>query len=305
MVVQLQQLKYFVALADTRHFTRAAELAGVSQPSLSKQIHALETDLGAALFTRARGNLALTPAGEALLPHARRILADSDNARLEIDELVGLRRGRLRLGATPSLCTSLVPPILRRYRDHYPGVRLHIAENGSQDLVALLTRGALDLALIVLSDVDPVLTTEPLLSESLVVARSAQLPADPVLPLAALREEPLIMFRTGYDLRTATLEACRAAGFEPAFAVEGGEMDAVLSLVEAGIGVAVVPSMVLNGRSRLHASRLDSPALSRTIALAHRRDVTPPHAARAFRQVLHAHLTEAKTWNLLPGVEIL
>lgn len=303
--MQLQQLKYFVALADTRHFTRAAELTGVTQPSLSKQIHALESDVGASLFTRGRGSVGLTPAGEALLPHARRILADADNARLEIGELVGLRRGRLRLGATPSLCTSLVAVLLRRYHDHYPGVRLHIEEGGSQDLVALLGRGALDVAFIVLSGTEPGLITEPILRESLVVARSAQLPAEAATPLSALRDEPLVMFRTGYDLRTATLEACRAAGFEPTFALEGGEMDAVLSFVEAGIGVAVVPSMVLSGRPRLQASALQKPALSRTIALAHRRDVTPTHAARALREVLHAHLTEAKTWNLLPGCEIL
>src|SRR5581483_11101788 len=98
MDVQLQQLKYFVALADTRHFTRAAEAAGVTQPSLSKQIQALEAEVGATLLTR--GTVTLTPAGETLLPHARRILADADSARLEIAELVGLRRGRLRLGAT-------------------------------------------------------------------------------------------------------------------------------------------------------------------------------------------------------------
>ena len=305
--MQLQQLRYFVAVADTRHFTRAARESGVTQPSLSKQVHALETEVGASLFTRARGNVALTPAGEALLPHARRILADADNARLEIAELVGLRGGRLRLGATPSLCTSLVAPVLRRYCDAYPGVRLHIEEGGSQDLVALLGSGGLDVALIVLpsAGTDPALTAEPILRESLVVARSAELTAERVLPLRALRDEPLIMFREGYDLREATLEACRGAGFEPAFALEGGEMDAVLAFVEAGIGVAVVPSMVLSGRPRLHASVLDQPALSRTIALAHRRDVTPTHAARAWRGMLHAHLTEAKAWNLLPGVEIL
>jgi DNA-binding transcriptional LysR family regulator len=305
--VQLQQLKYFVAVADTRHFTHAAELAGVSQPSLSKQIHVLETDVGASLFTRARGNVTLTPAGEALLPHARRILADAESARLEIAELVGLRRGRLRLGATPSLCTSLVPPLLRRYQQSHPGVRLHIEEDGSQDLVAKLARGALDLAFIVLppTGTDPALTAEPILRESLVVARCADLPGEAATPLRALRDEPLVMFRAGYDLRTATLEACRGAGFEPTFAVEGGEMDAVLGFVEAGIGVAVVPSMVLSGRPRLRAATLGPPGIQRTIALAQRRDVTPTHAARALRGLLHAHLTEAKAWNLLPGVEIL
>src|ERR1700710_2730069 len=104
--MQLQQLSYFVAVADTRHFTRAAHRMAVTQPSLSQQIRALEADLGAVLLHRTRGNVTLTDAGEALLPVARRILADVDAARREIRDVQDLGRGRVRLGATPSLCTG-------------------------------------------------------------------------------------------------------------------------------------------------------------------------------------------------------
>ncbi|GAA1384475.1 LysR substrate-binding domain-containing protein [Catellatospora chokoriensis] len=307
--MQLQQLKYFVAVAETRHFTQAAEQAGVTQPSLSKQIHVLETELGAPLFTRSRGNIMLTPAGEALLPRARRILADVETARLEVQELIGVRRGRLRLGATPSLCTSLVAPVLRRYQEGYPGVRLMLEEGGSQDLVGKLARGGLDLALIVLPEhgTDPALRAEPILRESLVVASSTTLPAPTeagTLRLSELDGQPLVMFRPGYDLRDATLEACRRAGFTPTFAIEGGEMDAVLGFVEAGLGVALVPSLVLSGRTRLRSTPLAPPGVQRTIALAHRRDVTPTHAARALREVLLAYVHEESAWSRLPtGVE--
>src|SRR5436309_15124549 len=101
MDMQLQQLVYFVSVARNLHFTRAAQEVHVSQPALSKQIHELERELGTALFNRARGNITLTAAGETLLPLARRILADADSARVQVQELVGLARGRLRLGATP------------------------------------------------------------------------------------------------------------------------------------------------------------------------------------------------------------
>ena len=148
--MQLHQLRYFVAVAEVRHFTQAADLVGITQPSLSKQIHALETDLGAPLFERVRGNIALTAAGEVLLPLAKRILADVDTATREVQELVGLRRGRVRLGATPSLATSLAPPVLRRFRDAHPTVDLRVEEGGSQDLVRDLLRGDLDLALIIM-----------------------------------------------------------------------------------------------------------------------------------------------------------
>jgi DNA-binding transcriptional LysR family regulator len=288
--MQFQQLLYFVAVAETRHFTRAAERVHVSQPSLSQQIRALETELGAELFSRARGNIGLTEAGEALLPLARRILADTDTARHEVQELAQLRRGRVRLGATPSLCTGLLPEVLRVFHDRHPGIRLLIEEGGSHDLVRLLARGALDLALVVLPlpPGSPALTTVELLREDLVVVSAASVPAPrgPVR-IGDLRDRPLVMFRHGYDLRELTVAACRAEGFEPAFTVEGGEMDAVLGFVRAGLGLAVVPSMVA-GRAGpgVRVTPLAPPGLNRTIALAHRSDVAPPRAARELQRVL-------------------
>jgi len=303
----LQQLLYFVAVAETRHFTRAAERAHVAQPSLSKQIQTLESELGAPLFSRARGHVALTPAGEALLPVAKRILSDVDTARLEVGELVGLRRGRVRLGATPSLCVAVVAEALSRFHSAYPGVRLLVQESGSRDLTHALVRGELDLALIILppQGADQALTATPILRESLVVASAADGSHTPTLDpvrLTALRDTQMVMFRDGYDLRETTMQACRHVGFEPTLAVEGGEMDAVLRFVEADLGVAVVPSMVLAGRPRLRATALAAPGLSRTVALAHRTDVPPTNAARAFRETLTDHLSTAP---LPHGVELI
>jgi DNA-binding transcriptional LysR family regulator len=352
--VQLQQLSYFIAVAEVRHFTQAAEALGVAQPSLSKQIRALETELGASLFSRARGNITLTPAGESLLPLAKRILADVDTARLEVQELAGLRRGRVRLGATPSLCAGLLAEVLHRFHSAYPGIQLLVEEGGSRDLVRDVTRGSLDLALVILPLADDTpLVTSPILRENLVVvspvnealhsegsaAPSPLLPRKPYLRITDLRNRPLVMFRQGYDLREATISACRQAGFEPRFAVEGGEMDAVLRFVEVGLGIAVVPSMVLAGRPGLRGTplildeppgtpvpgdgpvaaplhrtgppvagtrRRGAPGLLRTVALAHRKDVAPTHAARAFRATLETFLAEAAEAGVLPpGVESL
>ncbi|MCX4816989.1 LysR substrate-binding domain-containing protein [Streptomyces sp. NBC_01239] len=290
--MQFQQLQYFVAVAETRHFTRAADLVHVAQPSLSQQIKALERELGADLFLRARGNITLTDAGEALLPLARRILADADTARHEVQELAQLRSGRIRLGATPSLCTGLLPDVLRAFHDRYPGIRLLIEEGGSHDLVRELARGALDLALVVLPlpTPSPALTTVELLREDLVVVSSPEAAAPGrgrTVRIADLESERLVMFRHGYDLRELTVAACRAEGFEPDFAVEGGEMDAVLGFVRAGLGVAVVPRMVATKSGRgLRVTPLARPGLHRTIALAHRSDVAPPRAARELQRML-------------------
>ncbi|MER7398625.1 LysR substrate-binding domain-containing protein [Streptomyces sp. NPDC000151] len=292
--MQLQQLRYFAAVADTRHFTRAAEQEHVAQPSLSQQIRSLERELGAELFHRARGHITLTDAGETLLPFARRILADADTARREVQEVAGLRRGRLRLGAPPSLCASVVPDVLRAFHDRYPGVDLQVHESGSQDLVRVLAAGELDLALVItpLPVQAPALTTAELLREELVVVSAPDAPP-PVrrkyLRVDDLRDHPLVMFRRGYDLREFTVAACRAAGFEPVFTVEGGEMDAVLGFVRAGLGSAVVPSMVAE-RAGLRSTPFAAPGLHRNISVAHRADVSPPRAARELQRILVRHL---------------
>src|SRR5258706_10015266 len=150
MNMQLGHLRCFLAVAEQRHFTRAARRLGLAQPSVSAQVRRLEEELGSDLFQRMKGNLTLTPAGEALLPYARRILADVDAASSELLATGSQVRGRLALGATPSLTATLVPPVLARFHTAYPAVDLVLREAGSVDLVAALRGGALHGALLLL-----------------------------------------------------------------------------------------------------------------------------------------------------------
>lgn len=295
MAMNLEQLRGFVEVARLGHFTRAAEHLHLAQPSLSRQISSLETDLGAELFHRARGHIALTAAGEALLPLARRMLADADAVRREMAELAGLRRGRVRLGATPTLCISLVAEAVSAFHSAHPGVELHVTESGSRALSDELAGGALDLALITASDGPPVagasLTRTPLLTEELVVISSAAAPpvaSGSAIGLDDLARLPQILFHESYDLRATTASAFRAAGLTPSVVLEGAEMDAVLRFVERGLGVAVVPAMVLLDRPGLRSVRLARPRLTRTVSLAHRSDVTPTRAAAAMQRVIVA-----------------
>ncbi len=300
--MQTQQVRYFVAVAEERHFTRAAERLAVAQPSVSRQIQKLEEELGTTLFHRMRGNIALTPAGEALLPWARRVLDDLESARSEVRELAELRRGRLSVGATPSLSTALLPPTLARFHAAHPGVDLVLREAGSRDLVSECEQGTLDIALVILPVRHDVLATTPLLREELVVAvpRQHPLAGRRSIALGELRGVPLVMFRDGYDLRSATLAACRQAGFEPTFALEGGEMDGVLRLTAAGLGVAVVPSLVIDPKGPLRAVRLARPALTRTIGFAHRRDRHLSRAAQAFVDAVRGLLREPEWLHRVP-----
>ncbi|MGE3287167.1 MAG: LysR family transcriptional regulator [Pseudonocardia sp.] len=308
----LQQLAYFVALVDVGSFTRAADTVGVAQPTLSRQLRVLEHELGARLVDRgARDGLHLTPAGQAVLPLARRILADMDSARTAVAELVGLRAGRVRVGATPSLCIGVLADVLRTFCSRHADIRVELVENGSQPLERALARGELDLALVIVpaAGLDPSLTVTPLLRERLSVASAARqagrVVARRTITVTELARYPLVLPREGYDLREVTLRACAEADVSPRIAVEGGEMDAVLRLVEAGAGAAVVPDLVFAGRPGLQRTAL-TPPLYRTVALARRSDLTPTHAVQAFCDTLLELLGELSSGNGLVGdVQVL
>ncbi|MBN9099454.1 MULTISPECIES: LysR substrate-binding domain-containing protein [unclassified Pseudonocardia] len=307
----LQQLSYFVAVADVRSFTRAADSVGVAQPTLSRQLRALEADLGSPLIDRGgRDGPVLTPAGEAVLPLARRMLADMETARVAVADIVGLRRGRVRVGATPSLCIGVLADVLRVFHSTYPDIQLELVESGSQPLVRSLVRGEIDVAMVIVppAGVDQALHTTPLLRERLSVASpaSGRSPGSRgSMGMQELARRPLVVPREGYDVRETTLQAFADAGATPRFAVQGGEMDAVLRMVEAGTGVAVVPDLVFAGRPRLRRTVL-TPALYRTVALARRADLVPTQAVKAFRDTLLTFLSDLSAAGGFPGdVQVL
>jgi DNA-binding transcriptional LysR family regulator len=296
MEVNLEQLRGFVEVARVGNFTHAAELLHLAQPSLSRQIASLEADLGAELFRRSRSGSTLTTAGESLLPLARRMLADAESVRRELGELAGLTRGRVRLGATPTLCISLVTEVLSAFHSAYPAIELHLSEQGSRGLLDELAGGELDLAIITTSNATSVgeFTVTPLLIEELVVISSSSTP--PIakrrtIQLDEVADLPQIVFSSTYDLRSTTDAAFRAADLSPRAVLEGAEMDAVLRFVERGLGVAIVPAMVLIDRPGLRSVRLGPPTLTRTISLARPTDVTPTNAVHVMQRTIAATAT--------------
>jgi DNA-binding transcriptional LysR family regulator len=289
--VNLEQLRSFVTVARLGNFTRAADELHLAQPSLSRQIAALEQDLGSELFVRARGGSSLTVAGESLLPLARRMLADAESVRRELAELAGLERGRVRLGATPTLCISLVAEVLSAFHADHPAIELSLSERGSRRLLDELASGELDLALVTTSDDRSAerFSLTPLLVEELVVISSAASPpitSEATIGLAAVAELPQIVFSSSYDLRGTTDAAFAAAGLQRDVVLEGAEMDAVLRFVERGLGVAIVPAMVLIDRPGLRSVRLTEPRLTRTISLARPADVAATRAVDVMQSTI-------------------
>lgn len=290
--MQFQQLAYFVAVARTGHVTRAAAQVDVAQPTVSKQIRALENSLGVPLFIRTPHGVELSSAGVALLPHAKRIVLEVESARRSVQEVADLRRGRVRLGATPSICEGLVPDALRAFRSRHPKIELVVREGSSGRLRQDLADGQLDVALLIASAgaADPNLTATPVLRERLVLASSTTAPVPEEIAVADLPRLPLVAFRQGYDLRDVTNRALARAGVSPTIAMEGGDMGGVLRFVETGFGHAVVPGMVIATRPGLQASRIVNPALERVIAIAHPALESLPLTVRAFIDELREHL---------------
>ncbi|WP_375386297.1 LysR family transcriptional regulator [uncultured Microbacterium sp.] len=289
--MNLEQMRSFVAVAQLRSFTRAAEHLHLAQPSLSRQISTLENDLGAELFHRSRGGSTLTFAGESLLPMARRMLADADSIRRDLAEIAGLRRGRVRLGATPTLCISLVAEVLSAFRAAHPAIELQVSEHGSRRLLEELAGGELDLALITTSAATSTehFTVTPLLVEELVLisSRSAEpVTTHPTVDLVDIARLPQIALHSTYDLRIATDAAFEAAGLHPHTVIEGVEMDAALRFVERGMGVAIVPAMVLIDRPGLQSVRLTEQPFTRTISVARPADLSPTAAVRVMQRTI-------------------
>lgn len=284
--MELHHLRYFVSVARHRNFTRAAEENLVAQPSLSQQIRRLEEELGAPLFDRSQSPVALTDAGEALLPHAEAVLQQVAAAQAAVEERLGLRSGRLVLGSLPMTGSRLLPRAITAFRKRYPGVQVSLREESTQRLTELALAGETDLTLTTLPVGSPDLAVQPILTEEILLALP---PAHPLaqqarLPLEAVAGEPFLLMKPGYGFRDLCLAACRAAGFEPDIAFESAQIETLQAMVAAGLGVTLVPQMAAD-RSLRPAPvfrPLQGPPLTRTLALAWRRARPLPRSATAF-----------------------
>jgi DNA-binding transcriptional LysR family regulator len=297
--MELRHLRYFVAVAEERHITRAAERLGIQQPPLSQQIRALETELQVQLFRRKPRGVELTQAGEALFAEAEAILRQVDEAVTAARRTARGEAGRFALGFTSSASFHpVVPQLIRDYRETHPGVALSLEESGTGELVAALLDERLDAA-FVRSPIGPAegIAVDSVLEEAMVAAlpaghKLAAGPAGRPLALAALMAETFILYRRplGPGLYDAIIAACQRAGYSPTIGQEAPRMLATLSLVAAGLGVTLVPQSMR--RLRVHGvvyRALDSAAgLGAPLNLAHRRGESSAAALRFIALVRRA-----------------
>jgi DNA-binding transcriptional LysR family regulator len=286
--MELRHLRYFEAVARHSHVTRAAEELHIAQPALSKQISQLEQELDVALFDRVGRNVRLTEAGESLLPHVRAVLAQVEAARVEMAERVGLRRGRTTVGTPPTVGTQLLPRALAAFNKLYPGIEFRLHEAGVQTLLELLESGLADMAIATLPVEDQAITVAELFSEELVIVVGAnhRLYTEHQTSFSELANEPWVLSPKNYELREATLHACQQAGFTPRVVLDGGEMDTLLRLVAANVGITLVPRLAVQPDSKLAILHVSDQQLKRSLGLVWRGDRVSSPAARALREFL-------------------
>jgi len=286
--MNLRQLQYLVALADEKHFTRAAAREHVAQPALSQQIRSLEAELGLALVQRTTRRVSMTHAGEVLVARARRALAELDAARAELGSLAGVQAGRLSVGALHTMGPVDLSLLLATFHERHPAVELTVREQSSEELAAMLREDEIDLAFLSVTERIQAhgLALRPLVSEELVVVLPAdhRLAGRRSLRLAELSRESFISFREGARLRELLTSSAAGAGFQPKIALESNESRRIRSLVSHGLGVAVLPRSDAEGPGAVVAvSDLVEPPLRRDVTLASRAERRPSPAAEAFQ----------------------
>ena len=271
--MELHQLRYLCAVADTGSFSRGAEQSHVSQPSLSQQIRKLEDELGARLFDRLGRSVRLTELGKTFLPRARAVLRELETARGEVDERKEFVGGFLRLGVIPTVAPYLLPAQLTAFSRKFPQAHLSVVEEITPVLLERLRAGHIDLAILGLPIRGHEFETAPLLTERLFAAvpRNHRLAKRTSLFLKDLRAEPFLLLRDGHCFRDTAVEACDRARLHPQIVFESGQFSSLLSMVGTGMGVSIVPEMAIERSIACRFIRIADDQAYRTIGTVHLR----------------------------------
>lgn len=265
--MELQQLRYVRAIAETGSFSRAAERCQVAQPSLSQQVLKLEEELGAKLFDRLGRRIRVTEAGRVLVPYARNILDQVNAARLSVTNRTADLSGTVTVGVIPTVAPYLMPACTAAFANLYPEAKLRIVEETTPVLVEGLRDHSLDFAILALplrhKDLEAfVIRKEPLFA---VLPKDHPRAAAESLALKDLRKEPFVLLRDGHCFRDLSIATCKRARITPQIEFESGQFSSLLGMVAAGVGISLVPEMAIDRNTECSYVRLSDPRASRTI----------------------------------------
>jgi DNA-binding transcriptional LysR family regulator len=287
--MELRNLRAFVEVVRQGGFSQAAKVVFATQPTVSKAVKQLEDELGVPLLDRTGHRSTLTTTGEVVYRRALKMLSERDDLIAELDEIRGLRRGTLRLGLGLIGSNVLFAPLFAIYRNRYPGIDIRLVERGSDRLQEILLSGEIDLAATLLP-VSESFEWQDIRREPLMVL----LPSAHILArrksvdLASLKDLPFVLFETGFALNRIILDVCKQRGFEPNVAAQSGQIDFVVALVSAGLGIGFLPQLIAEQLSHpsVRSVLLLEPQAEWHIAMIWRRGAYLSHAARAWLEIL-------------------
>jgi LysR family transcriptional regulator, hydrogen peroxide-inducible genes activator len=288
--MELHQLRYFCAVAETGSFSRAAELSHVSQPSLSQQIMKLEDELGARLFDRLGRSVRLTDVGKTFLPRARSVLRELEVAKGDVVERKDSISGLVTVGVIPTVAPYFLPSRLTSFSRKFPQALLSVMEEITPVLLDRLRAGAIDVAILALPIRGHEFETAPLLTERLFAAlpKNHKLGKRRSLALKDLRSEPFLLLRDGHCFRDTAVAACDRARLHPQIVFESGQFSSLLSMVGAGMGVSIVPEMAIEKNPPCRYVPIADEQAARTIGTIALRGRSLSRAHQAFLSHLHA-----------------
>jgi DNA-binding transcriptional LysR family regulator len=287
--MDLQTLRTFVEVVRQGGFSRAAKAVFLTQSTVSKAVKQLEIELGVTLLDRKGHRTTLTADGDVVYRRALKILEEREDLITELNELRGLKLGTLRLGLAPVSSSDLFAPLFATYRSRYPGVDIRLVEHGGQRLKEILRSGEIEVAASLLPVSDE-FEWQSVAKEPLMVLLPAEhaFAGKKSIDLVSLQHLPFILFERGFGLHRIILEACRRRGFEPTVVATSSQIDFIVSLVAAGLGIAFLPRMV--AEQRRHPSvrlvRLAEPQTEWNAAMIWRRDAYLSHAAKAWLAIV-------------------
>ena len=291
--MEMHQLRYFVAVAQTNSFSRAAEACFVSQPSLSQQIAKLESQVGHRLLDRLGRRVQLTDAGRQLLDSAMAILATVEDAKRRLQDDANLAGCRLTLGAIPTIAPYLLPVLLQRFERRHAGVELTVHEDVTRNLIGAVISGELDLAVMALPFKDERLAFEELWTESLLLAlpRGHRLARKKQVNMDEIREERFLLLTEMHCLGEQVLSYCRAHECQPHIACRSAQIATMQALIEQGLGVTLLPEMATRNQTKksIVYRRLAGHCPSRTVTVIWRKHRYHSIAAERFLDVLREY----------------
>jgi LysR family transcriptional regulator, hydrogen peroxide-inducible genes activator len=290
--MEMQQLRYVVAVARTGNFSRAAEQCHVSQPSLSQQVQKLEDELGERLFDRMKREAKPTPHGEAFLRRAVRILEEVDAAKREATDAKDLLRGTIHVGVLPTIAPYLLPDVMAEFMEKYPGVEIVVQEDTTARLLKHALAYEIDFALASRPIRDERLELRPLFAEELLLALPPGHPLTRKRTVAAadLEGERLIVMKEGHCLGDQVLRFCDRRDLHPNISFRSAQLETVQSLVRAGLGISLIPAMAAqrDHGEALEYRSLPSPRPERAIVALWPKQRPPARAANEFLKMISA-----------------